>query len=54
MRAQIAFPDEEVITEETTGEEIYFIYRGIAGERASLDEDENTRDESTPAKWLQT
>ena len=28
--------------------------RGPEGERASLDEDENTRDESTPAKWLQT
>jgi len=33
---------------------VYGAMSTIPGERASLDEDENTCDESTPAKWLQT
>jgi len=31
-----------------------FTEPGERAKRASLDEDEHTRDESTPAKWLQT
>lgn len=41
IRPEIAFPEAEVIVEETTGDEIYFIYRGIA-EIKSKSIDNNT------------